>query len=172
MLASVPAAVLAGWLLHGAEAKDAVRPSPPAPLPAAGGARGADLVDVEALRFPPTVSSAGSQRNVFAFNEPVARVARRVDEGIRPSSPVVVAEVPTPVVTTTPPEPELGYRCIGTFGPPTQRFAVFAGAGEIVNVRIGEAVGKTAFILREIGLETITVELPAANLVKRLAIGS
>jgi len=123
----------------------------------------------EPLRFPGAVGGEGSKRNVFAFVEappvPVAatpvRVAeRRADEGVRPSSVVV------DVVR----EPELGYRCIGTFGPANRRFAVFAAPGEIVNAEIGERIGKTAFVLREIGIETVTVE--TANVVKRLAIGS
>ena len=58
---------------------------------------------------------------------------------------------PQPVGITPRPFP---YRYIGTFGTREKAFAVFVREGEIVNARVGDAVGDR-FTLRRIGLESV-----------------
>jgi len=108
----------------------------------------------------------GSQRNVFAF------VEKRAPVVVRREVPTPILPTPTPaaiIEQQRPAAPEFTYRCIGTFGPSWRRFAVFTGADEIVNAQIGDAIGRSAFVLREIGIEAVTVESNAMT--RRVEIG-
>jgi hypothetical protein len=66
--------------------------------------------------------------------------------------PVLQESIPQP-----PEAPPFGYRCIGTFGPDSHRFAVFTSGEDVINASVGDAVGRSEFVLREIGVESVTV---------------
>ena len=145
------AAGIAGWMLHTA--------------PCGGGGAAAPLSTVTNEIVPATgeapvlhwianeIAPHPTGRNLFAFEEKPKVV---VVEAPKPVPIAIEQRVSVPIPTPT--EPEFSYRCLGTFGPASQRFAVFAGADEIVNARIGDAIGRSAFVLREIGIEAVTIE--------------
>src|SRR5436190_14635773 len=90
-------------------------------------------------------------RNLFAFNEPPP--PPKVEKP--PVLPTVaVASHLQPFVAQPPAAPPFPYRYIGTFGPRDNAFAVFAGEGEVINARIGDAIAER-FRLRQIGLESV-----------------
>ena len=111
-----------------------------------------------------------ASRNIFAFREaPPAAVivVHHPQPQPQPTSPAVLTHPQTPVQV----EPEFGYRCLGTFGPTHHRFAVFANADSIINTSIGDVVGRSEFVLREIGIESVLVEAKAGALTRRIEIG-
>ena len=126
---------------------------------------------VESLAPPSSVSTTGeASRNIFAYREtqPPVLVAQKAPAPMR-----VVTQAPQSVQDVMPaPQPEappFGYRCLGTFGSDAHRFAVFTNGEAVVNVAVGEAVGSSQFVLREIGLESVTVA--ASTFTKRIEIG-
>ena len=153
---------IVGWMLHTA--------------PCGGGGAAAPLSTVVVNESVPVTGEAPvlhwianeieaqpSGRNLFAFDEKPQP---------QPKAQVVVVEAPRAIETpalTQPSEPSFDYRCLGTFGPASQRFAVFAGADEIVNARIGDAIGRSAFVLRDIGIKAVTIEQGAFT--RRVEIG-
>ena len=78
----------------------------------------------------------------------------------RAATPVAVtprkAPDPEPVVIPAAKvEAPFPYRYVGRFGPDDSPFAVFVREGEVVNARIGDAVGE--FRLQRIGIESVDV---------------
>jgi len=123
----------------------------------------------ESLVQQTTVSTTGEvQRNIFAYREPppVVVVAKKAPVQVMQQAPLAIQDVmPAP----QPQAPPFGYRCIGTFGSDSHRFAVFTNGDGVVNVSVGEVVGHSQFVLREIGVESVTV---AANaFTQRIEIG-
>lgn len=98
-------------------------------------------------------------RDLFKYVEPPPRpVAVRKKEAKTAVviAPPLVMKTKEPDVVAVPQPPAFPYRCIGTFGPATNPFAVFDGGGAIINVRAGEVIdGK--FVVRGIGLESVTI---------------
>jgi len=97
-------------------------------------------------------------RDLFKYVEPPPRpvVAKKQAKTVTVVGPSVVIKTPDPDVVVVPQPPAFPYRCIGTFGPASNPFAVFDGGGAIINVRIGEVIdGK--FVVRGIGLESVTI---------------
>ena len=161
----VPLAAVAGWLLH---APAAPSPAPvlhtaAAPPPITGEAPSIELAPAQA------VAPASPLRNLFSFVEPPPRPIPREEPRPVAASVTVAVPQPQPVVAVTPPQPEFPYRCIGVFGPASRRFAVFNNAGEIINAEVGQGVGPSGFVLRDIGVETITVE--SQGVIRRIEIG-
>ena len=63
---------------------------------------------------------------------------------------------PPPPPPPKPVPPQVPYKYIGTFGPPSNPIATFSGNGELINARVGDVIsGK--FILRSIGIESIEI---------------
>jgi len=90
-------------------------------------------------------------RNLFAFREPPP--APRVEPAPSLRTVPVTASV-QPYISQPPTAPPFPYRYIGTFGPRENAFAVFTRDGEVINARVGDAVGEH-FRLRRIGLESV-----------------
>jgi hypothetical protein len=92
----------------------------------------------------------GPHRNLFAF--PPERVLQT-----RPATTAPVVEV-TAVIEPQPQNavPAFPYRYIGSFGPRDKVFAVFAGNGEVMNVRPGETISGR-FTLDRVGVESAEV---------------
>ena len=124
---------------------------------------------VDSLATPAPISTTGeASRNIFAYREPppVVVVAKKPAVIVQTQAPVSIQNV---VQTREPEAPPFAYRCLGTFGSDTHRFAVFTNGEGVVNVAIGDVVGSSQFVLREIGVESVTV---AANtFTKRIEIG-
>ena len=128
---------------------------------------------VESLAAPAAITATGeASRNIFAYREPPVVVRARVEaKHEQPQIQVMTtAPVPQPPITTVV-EPSFTYRCIGTFGTETHRFAVFTNADGIVNAGIGEVVGQSEFVLREIGVESVMIEAKAGAFTRRIEIG-
>jgi len=153
-------------LALGCAQNEHVAPPPSATLPRAAEGGGATLV-VQ----PTPISTTGEvSRNIFAYREPppVVVVAQKPQPAVR-----VMTEAPKSIQDVMPaPQPEapqFGYRCIGTFGTNSHRFAVFTNGEGVINAGIGDAIGTSQFVLREIGVESVTV---AANtFTRRIEIG-
>jgi hypothetical protein len=113
---------------------------------------------VDSLASPSPVSSTGeASRNIFAYRE--RPVVAAVEHRLPPASddrlkPVLQQSIPIPQPPQAPP---FGYRCVGTFGTDAHRFAVFTNGDGVINVSVGDVVGKSEFVLREIGVESVTV---------------
>ena len=86
-------------------------------------------------------------RNLFGYFEPPPATPPI----LRTAAVSAMVAAPQPAVIGPPSFP---YRYIGTFGTREKAFAVFARDGEIVNARVGDAVGDR-FTLRRIGLESV-----------------
>jgi hypothetical protein len=97
-------------------------------------------------------------RDLFKYVEPPPRpavVKKKAAPVVVIAQPDVV-KPPEIVIPPVPQAPQFPYRCIGTFGPASNPFAVFDGGGGIINVRNGEVIdGK--FLVRAIGLESVTI---------------
>jgi hypothetical protein len=106
----------------------------------------------------PSAASFETRRNLFAFvTAPV--VVRQATPVASQATPTVVAH--ETVVAERAPESEsltIPYRFIGCFGPRDNPIGVFAGDGELINARVGDAVGR-GFVLRVIGIESATIAI-------------
>jgi hypothetical protein len=140
---------------HNTVSRAAISPHEPDPAPVTG---------LAAL-----ATTHEASRNIFAFREapPAVVVEHHPQRQPQPATPAVVTLPQNPV----PVEPEFGYRCLGTFGPTHHRFAVFANTDGIINTSIGDVVGRSEFVLREIGIESVLVEAKAGALTRRIEIG-
>lgn len=123
--------------------------------------------DVTPVSDPEPRSGAYAiRRNLFAFEEPPARVAEAIVEPPRvidapPAAPFEPPRVEEPPVLQP---PAFDYRYIGRFGLEANPIAAFARNGEIVNARRGETIDGR-FVVREIGIESVDigfVAFPAA----------
>lgn len=63
---------------------------------------------------------------------------------------------PPPPPTPTPAPPEIGFRCIGTFGPKDNPIAVLIQGDQIVNARIGDVVFERFKVVR-VGFESVEI---------------
>jgi hypothetical protein len=113
-------------------------------------------------------------RNLFQYVEAPKRVVVEKKKA-QPVPAVVIAPPvivrPTSVISPISQAPAFPYRCIGVFGPNNDPFAVFDAGGAIINVRMGEVIdGK--FIVRAIGVESITIGVDGFPEQQRIAIGS
>jgi Thrombospondin type 3 repeat len=64
-----------------------------------------------------------------------------------------------PIIPPPPPPPQppaFPYKYIGTFGTAAHPIATFINAGEIINVQVGQVIGRR-FILRKIGIESVDI---------------
>ena len=96
-------------------------------------------------------------RDLFKYVEPPPRpvAIKKQAKTTVVIAPPLVMKTEEPVVVVPQP-PAFPYRCIGTFGPAANPFAVFDGGGAIINVRVGEVIdGK--FVVRGIGMESVTI---------------
>jgi len=113
-------------------------------------------------------------RNLFQYVEAPKRVV--VEKKKAQPAPAVVIAPPlvvqaTPTVQPVPQAPTFPYRCIGVFGPNSDPFAVFDAGGAIIDVRMGEVIdGK--FIVRAIGVESVTIGVDGFPEQQRIEIGS
>lgn len=115
----------------------------------------------------------GGHRNLFQYVEAPKRVVVEKKKA-QPAPAVVIAPpviVPHTVIPPISEAPRFPYRCIGVFGPDTDPFAVFDTGGAIINVRMGQVIdGK--FIVRAIGVESITIGVDGFTEEQRVEIGS
>jgi hypothetical protein len=125
--------------------------------------------DPEPVIARAAASTHSPSRNIFAFREapPAVVVVHHLQPQPQPMTPIAVTIPQTPAQV----EPDFGYHCLGTFGPAHRRFAVFANADGIINTSIGDAVGRSEFVLREIGVESVLVEAKTGALTRRIEIG-
>jgi hypothetical protein len=63
---------------------------------------------------------------------------------------------PPPPPTPTPAPPDIGFRCIGTFGPKDNPIAVLVQGDQIVNARAGDVVFERFKVVR-VGFESVEV---------------
>jgi hypothetical protein len=117
-------------------------------------------------RNEPQARAYALRRNLFAYAAaPAVRVERPVFVPVpQPQRVEVVAARADPEL---PEPPRFPYRFIGRFGPDGNPVAAFARDGEIVTARRGDRIG--AFMLREIGLESVEVTGDAGT--TRIALG-
>ena len=114
----------------------------------------------------PPASATTPIRNLFAFAHVPPLPASRGEGGRERSERPGEGRAPTPApVTIT--EPQFPYRCIGRFGPDASPFAVFIRDGELVNARVGDAIG--GYRLQSIGIESVDV-VAASGAVQRIPI--
>lgn len=128
--------------------------------------------DTGSLVHPAPITTTGDvSRNIFAYREPpvVNVVAQKIEPKIstQPFQSIAVPQ-PQPQEPAAPPFP---YKCLGTFGTQSQRFAVFSSQDGIVNATIGDVVGQSEFVLREIGVESVMIETKAGAFTRRVEIG-
>ena|SRR5436305_1929579 len=113
----------------------------------------------------------GGHRNLFQYVEAPKHVVvekKKTTPAAVIAVPVIVEATPRPAV---PQAPRFPYRCIGVFGPNSDPFAVFDAGGAIINVRTGGVIdGK--FIVRAIGMESITIGVDGFPEEQRIEIGS
>jgi len=97
------------------------------------------------------------QRDLFGFVEQ-APAPRVVVPPTPPGPSLTLGVTEGPAVVVTQPPPSFPHRYLGRFGPNDAPFAVFSVNGDVVNVRVGEAVGG-GWVLRRIGIESVDVAL-------------
>jgi len=116
----------------------------------------------------PVSSTGEASRNIFAYREPppVVVVAKKPEVIVQRQAPTSIQDVMPP---REPEAPPFGYRCIGTFGSESRRFAVFTNGDGVINASIGDVVGQSQFVLREIGVESVTVA--TKTFTRRIEIG-
>jgi hypothetical protein len=104
----------------------------------------------------PAPRIARSQRNLFAYHEPV----RTPVAGVAAPPVVIAPPSPAPIVVPTPGPPRpphFPYRYLGRFGPVHDPIAAFARDGDVRTLRAGDRIDEQ-FVLRAIGLESVEVE--------------
>ena len=144
---------LTAWLGHGGPVACPPSASPLESLPAS--AAQPEVGTISASTDVVETSAGEPARNLFAFRE--MRTAEK--PAVREVTTVVVT--PPTVVDSpvpAPSRPAFAYRCIGTFGPAYRRFAAFVDSDGVVSAALGETIGRSAFVLKEIGLESVVVE--------------
>ena len=129
-------------------------------------------MDMDAIAFV-LVLFAG-HRDLFKYVEkpqpPVVRKKEAVQTKVVTGGPIVTDEGTKVVRAEEVQPPRFPYRCIGTFGPASNPFAVFDGGSAILNVHAGEMIdGK--FVVRAIGMESVTIGVEGSR-DQRIAIGT
>lgn len=142
------------------------------PAPARHSVAGELHQQVGGLQFPNGIHSAiEARRNLFAYVEPPRPRAMASAFVPPPVQPPAVVEATPPPPAPQPAEPALpafGYRCIGRLGPDSAPLAAFANDGGVVVARAGERIGD-AFVLREIGMESVVIGIVGSE--KTLTVG-
>jgi hypothetical protein len=140
--------------------------------PARGGKRAAKK-EVSANEVPPITkedlephkpaASALAGRDLFDFRPPTP-----VPPPLPPPTPTpqpvcgdpryvgACPPTPPPPPTPTPAPPEIGFRCIGTFGPRDNPIAVLIQGDQIVNARAGDVVFDRFKVVR-VGFESVEI---------------